>query len=226
MANKKLIIVTDFDGTLTKVDIGDELCKKFIAPRFAELSKNYQGDKMTLVEMQTAIWNHFPASKSDFENFVSTQSELREGVNDFFENCADQKTPVYIASCGLRPYIDQVLREQLSPKAQTAIVKIFTNEFEFTTEGTKYKAARNLESSPYSLDKGQVCEDVRKTHSTTPSFIVSLGNGKSDRSFIQHCDLLFATDNFAKFCEKESVSYKRFDDFTNIKDQIKSNMLN
>lgn len=210
------IIVTDFDGTLTQKDVGNELCREVIGARFKELHTIYKAGGMDLRTMQQKLWLGFPLSEKAFHERSLFYGRLRPGVIEFLEQCADTDTPVYVASCGLRPYIDVVLRANLSPKAMKAIRETRCNEAAFDHEKICTFTAPDDESvSKYPLDKGAWCQALRKVHPGKK--VIAIGNGTSDYSFAGHADRLFATEGLATWCEKNNVSFEPFEDFFDIK---------
>jgi len=126
------IIVTDFDGTLTEKDIGNEICKLFRPKEFKELSLAYNNKAMTLREFQQKMWSHFPTSKEKFIEASLRAASLRPGVNEFLEICAHKDIPVYIASCGMDTYIESVIERFISEFAKAAIKGISSNKTIFT----------------------------------------------------------------------------------------------
>jgi len=215
-----IAILTDFDGTLTKADIGNELCLEAAPELYRNLEKKLKSEEISLLEYQEKMWSHFPMSESHFRNRARHHAELRDGVNEFLEHCLNIKIPVYVASCGLRPYIEEVLNFKLSPNASKAILETRCNEAHFgPTSITSFIAPKNVNHSPWPLDKGAWAQELKQTKSY--DFVIGIGNGTSDRSFCGAVDALFATDGLARYCDKTSYNYSRFDNFFEIKELLK-----
>lgn len=210
------VIVTDFDGTLTEKDVGNELCREVIGPRFKELHASYKAGGLDLRTMQQKLWLGFPLSEKAFRERALHHGRLRPGVIEFLEKCVDDEIPVYVASCGLRPYIDVVLNAKLSPKALKAIREVRCNEATFDAEKiSTFTAPDDASVSKYPLDKGAWCEALRITHPGKK--VIAIGNGTSDHSFAGHADRLLATEGLATWCEKNNVPFEPFEDFFDIK---------
>ena len=77
------IIVTDFDGTLTEKDVGNELCKLYRPQEFKDLSAAYNSGELTLRDFQQTMWNGFPTSRSVFAETSLRVASLRPGVHEF-----------------------------------------------------------------------------------------------------------------------------------------------
>jgi 2,3-diketo-5-methylthio-1-phosphopentane phosphatase len=212
------IVVTDFDGTLTVKDIGNELCIEVLGPRFDEIYARYRRGEIDLKFHQKLLWEKFPLTESEFRARALKHAELRPGVEEFLSRCADHKIPVYVASCGLRPYIDEVLKNHLSRKALSAIAELRCNEAVFDdTCLAQFIPPQTSAECPYPLDKGAWASEVRTRHAAGTRML-GIGNGTSDRSFVGHVDVLAATESLAEWCRKNQISFVPFEDFTELQD--------
>lgn len=215
MAEENFFVVIDFDGTITQKDIGNELCLEVIPDLFRRTHAEYKAGKVSLKDMQHLFWSNFPMNEKTFIEKAMSFGQLREGANAFFENCFDQSIPLYVASCGLRPYIEPVLKAQLSTKAFRAIRAIRCNEVEFgPSQISKFTPPESDADSPYPLHKGRWCQSLKKNHPGLLSFAV--GNGSSDRSFVGFVDTIAATEGLAKYCQEKEQPYFYFESFFDI----------
>lgn len=216
-----LAIVTDFDGTLTREDVGNELCIEACPELFKSLHAELKAERMTLKDYQQKMWSFFPMPEKLFRERARVHGKLRDGVIEFLEESADQGVPVYVASCGLRPYIEEVLNANLPIKALKAVTEIRCNEARFGPKGIEhFEAPLNVANSPWPLDKGYWAQEIKtaaqeraQQNDGGEMFVVGIGNGTSDRSLCGKVDLLLATDGLARFCDREGHAYMRFDNF-------------
>lgn len=208
------IVVTDFDGTLTEKDVGNELCKLFRPQEYKDLSSAYQRGELNLRDFQQKMWNNFPAGKDVFAEAALRVASLRPGVNEFLELCAHKNVPVYIASCGLDAYIEPVIERFFSKFAQASIKEISCNKTQFTENELLSILAPNLDlTQPEPLHKGRWAQELAATHR---SKVMAIGNGGSDRTFIGHVDKLFATEKLPKICEAANQPFTEFEHFFDI----------
>jgi 2-hydroxy-3-keto-5-methylthiopentenyl-1-phosphate phosphatase len=207
------VIVTDFDGTLTTLDVGNELAKEALGrPRFDELQAAYRSGKMGLKEMQRLTWEKFPMPLARFKERSLHYARLRPGVNEFLERCVDAGLPVYVASCGVRPYIETVLDALLTPKARASVRGIECNGADFDASGiSRFIPPATAADCPYPLDKGDWARKVAKAYPGAK--LLGIGNGTSDRSFHGHVDTLACTEALATWASKEGIDYIPFEDF-------------
>lgn len=214
-AKSEFFVVVDFDGTITQKDIGNELCLEVIPELFKKTIRDYRAGLISLKDMQQLFWGTFPMPESEFVKRSMNYGDLRTGANEFFEYCADSQIKTYVASCGLRPYIEPVLKHYLSPKALSAIADIKCNEVVFGPKGIeKIIPPDPDELSPYPLHKGMWCQNLKNQYPN--SKVLAVGNGSSDRSFVGFVDSLCATESLADYCKTKEAPYMYFDSFFDI----------
>jgi len=216
MSKASWIVVTDFDGTLTEKDVGNVLCEEFLGERFTDIHSRYRRGELGLKEMQQLLWGKFPCPEETFRRRSAEIGRLRPGVVEFLELCQKKSVPLYIASCGLRPYIEPVLRQHLPPDLQSVVRQIRCNEATFDAHGiAEFLPPTTRDDCPYPLDKGAWSSELRAALGKEVK-ILGIGNGTSDRSFQGHVDELAATEALAKWCTQSSVAHRPFEDFRDL----------
>lgn len=208
------IVVTDFDGTLTEKDIGNEICQFFRPQEYKTLSGMYGRNELNLRNFQQQMWSNFPATREKFIEASLRVASLRPGVNEFLEICAHKNIPVYIASCGIDTYIESVIERFFSKFAQAAIKGISCNKSSFGDTSLQTITAPNADlTQPEPLHKGKWAQELAQKHR---SKVMAMGNGGSDRTFLGHVDLLFATEKLVKISETAGHPYLPFENFFDI----------
>jgi 2-hydroxy-3-keto-5-methylthiopentenyl-1-phosphate phosphatase len=208
------IVVTDFDGTLTDKDIGNELSKLYCPEKFHALHAQYSRNELTLREFQQKMWVDFPCSKEAFEESALRFAALRPGVNEFLELCAHKKVPVYIASCGIDTYINCTVDRFFSKFAQAAILDISCNKGHFgSTKLDVLEAPCKDVTQNEPLHKGKWAKSLGEKHQAK---VMAIGNGGSDRTFLNYADKIYATEKLIGICEKAQHPYEAFDNFFDI----------
>ena len=210
------IVVTDFDGTLTDKDVGNELSKEALGPYFYDTHGRYKKGEFGLRELQQKIWQNFPMTESLLIERSMHHGQFRPGVSEFLAKCAKQNIPVYVASCGVRQYIESVL-SKLEPEARSAVHEIRCNEAEFGPTGIKrFLPPTAAADCPYPLDKGAWALEIAARHPGRK--LLGIGNGTSDRSFWPRVHKLAATEGLADWCRANNVPFTAFEDFRSLLD--------
>lgn len=216
MKSTPWVVATDFDGTITRLDVGNEIHKSLKPEDFVALQAAYRRGEMGLKELQRRMWVDFAMGETEFRQLARKFGELREGANEFLEFCADSEIPVYVASCGIRTYIETVLDALLSPKARAAIKGLQCNNAVFSdTKLSQFIPPPSSPDSPYPLDKGAWIQEIRREKHPN-SKVLGIGNGTSDRSFAGQVDTLAATEALARWCETQKVPFIAFESFDEI----------
>lgn len=206
------IVVSDFDGTLAEKDVGNELCKEVIPELFADLQGRYRREEITLRELQQGLWTRFPMPEKLFRERAAFYGVFRPGVIEFLTQCQAQNIPVYVASCGIRTYIETILDVHLPHKLRSVIQGVYCNDASFDAKGiSDFRPPDSDPSSPYPLDKGALAIKLKAKH--PGSRVYGLGNGSSDRSFWPHIDKLAATEGLARWCTEKKIPYTPFENF-------------
>lgn len=209
------IVVTDFDGTLTEKDIGNELSMLYRPQLFKELHASYSRGELRLREFQKELWTDFPCSESEFVHSSLKAASLRPGVNEFLELCAHKKTPVYIASCGIDLYITSVIDRFMSKFAQAAIKGLKSNVARFNEKSITAIIAPDQDSTQAEpLHKGRWAQELSQKHGGAK--VIAIGNGGSDKTFLHHVDKIYATEKLIKTCENAQVEFEPFHNFFDI----------
>jgi 2-hydroxy-3-keto-5-methylthiopentenyl-1-phosphate phosphatase len=204
------IVFTDFDGTVTRNDIGDsilmhfgdaEKCKHYYREYLAgmlDAQKCWQGELATIPSL--TVW--------ELEEFVVRQ-ELDPGFHDFADFCRQRSIPMAILSDGYDSYIELVLRRE-----GMLDIPYFSNHMVFEADG------RITPEFPHTDAECRDCANCKRNHVLTRSsdnqVIVYIGDGYSDRCPARYADIVFAKRALLAFCERENITYHRFDTFADV----------
>src|SRR5207237_6098 len=162
-----LAVVCDFDGTATLLDIGDEISKHFGGVEHWETeTARFRRGELDTRGIIEAIYNKILASEEEVRAFAAATARLRPGFSDLVAACRARGAPFFLASGGLRQYIEAVLAANLSPE-QRAHVRIVANEGLFGPGGLKVRfptedAARELGCTACGSCKRVAAAEARK----------------------------------------------------------------
>ena len=209
MIDKQFKIFLDFDGTITKNDVGEEIFKKILEE---EVVNKIVEDLLTNKISSRECWENLcePTlikDKNEFDNFILSQ-EIEPTMHHFVEYCDENKFQLFILSDGFDYYIEKILkRENLSH------LKVFSNKLILNDEG------KLIPSYPYYNADCRSSANCKRNHiienSGEDDYTVFIGDGISDIDAIQYVDFIFAKDDLLKYCEVQRITYfpfKNFDD--------------
>jgi 2,3-diketo-5-methylthio-1-phosphopentane phosphatase len=215
--NKVFKVFTDFDGTITKTDVGDAVFRRFGDPAKVEmiivdLLSGKISAKKSWIELCNAVPSINPVELDEYIESI----EIDSTFSDFVDFCSKKNIEHYILSDGFDYYIDKILkRENLD------YLKYYSNHLVIENNCL-------IPSFPY-LDNncGRSANCKRNhiiNHSGDDEFTIFIGDGNSDKDTIHFCDFIFAKDDLMKYCEKERITYFPFNDFNDVSARIEKLM--
>lgn len=192
----------DFDGTITRQDVGDALFQTFgsFEPIHSEL---LQG-KHTV-----ATYYHQSASllRSDATPEAIQQFALSREVDPYvvalFTWCASNAIDVTVVSDGFNVYIDPILSS-----IGFGHLRRYCNTLSWN-EGI-WQASFPGASESCACFCASCKRNVLVTLSGPDDIIIYVGDGRSDTCAAEHADVVFAKGTLAKHCEANGVAHHHF----------------
>lgn len=198
----KYALITDFDGTVTTLDIGNILCLHYGATTPSRIEQAFAAKEDAKHWMQS----HFGAinaSKADFEKVILSYAVLKNGFVELAQYCREKQIPFEIASGGLDIYINPVLKHNNVPP-----IEIYCVQGTFTADGIAV-AFPHFPDKTLEAFKAERIKYYKNQGYTTIFF----GDGPSDFDAAKEADILFATSRLKTLCEENNVPYQPFEDY-------------
>ena len=209
LTNKVFKIFLDFDGTITRKDVGEEIFRKFLSE---DVVSKIVDDLLNGRISARECWENLCGSVSGLDNneldeFIISQ-EVDPTLHQFVKYCSEKKFEIKILSDGFDYYIEKILqRENLN------YLKYFSNKLQITESGSL------IPSFPFYNDNCRGSANCKRDHildnSSEDDYSVFIGDGISDNDAIQYVDFIFAKSDLLKYCETQRITYfpfKNFDD--------------
>ncbi|MEO8168751.1 MAG: MtnX-like HAD-IB family phosphatase [bacterium] len=208
-----LKIFVDFDGTITRQDVGNAFFVEFGGKVCSEFVEDYRAEKISAKELfrkeveAIGVLDEFGAI-----TWLRRQ-EIDESFRSFADFCRERKIELYIVSDGLDFYIGEILRHNSIDD-----VTVFANHLEI--QSGENDSARLSVSFPYDDAECSRCacckRNIMLTNSAEDDTIVYVGEGYSDRCPARYADFVFAKDDLQKFCQRENISYFLYSSFDDV----------
>jgi len=208
--SERMKVFIDFDGTITKEDVGALLFIKFGEPvAINKLVNQIDSGEITGNQGWKELFKLLPFVEQTKIDKMIDSVELDPYFHELIDFLRLNNIEFWILSDGFNYYINRIFnRERLDN------LNIFSNTLFFDENGkigTHY---------PFSDEECSDCANCKRNHilsnSADDDFTVYIGNGSSDRCPAQYCDYIFAKDTLLRFCEKERISYSPFKDFSDV----------
>lgn len=212
--NKTFKIFIDFDGTLTKEDVGEAIFRKFGDEKKVEeivkrLLENKISSRQCWDELCELIKN---PDQKELDDFID-KMEIDPSFVSFTKFCNENEIDYIVLSDGFDYYIDKLFN-----KAGVKGVKYYSN-----TLLIDRKHGLSVEY-PYFDADSPTSANCKKNHiinhSSDDDYTIYIGDGNSDKDAAQYCDFIFAKKGLARFCSMERISFYPFNNFDDVKDKI------
>ena len=218
---KRISIFCDFDNTISTLDVGDELFKKY--GNFEIHYNNFIAERYDVRELNKQLCRSLKANLT-FEEINSFA--IKQGIDAYFVKfvsfCKDNNINFTIVSDGYDAYINPILQHH-----QLTFLPVFCNSL--------IKNSNNFE--PYFYGAVESCNcttasckrNVVINNSNDDDIIVYIGDGHTDFCGAEHSDIVFAKHLLAAYCNEKRIPhhpYKSFFDIYRIlNNRIKTNNL-
>lgn len=208
----KLAVLCDFDGTISKGDIGNTLFKLYAGGReWEELIASWERGEIGSRECLVKECSLARVSRDEVVELAES-FEIDEHFRDFSDWCEGNRVPLAVVSDGLDFYIKVVLK-----KYGLSHLPVFANHLEFTRGGV-------LAEFPY-FDMGCLkCGNCKGYHvrkyREDYGRVVFVGDGYSDRCALEEADLILAKGDLARLCRELGKECVRVSDFRAVRERV------
>ena len=211
-----LAVVCDFDGTATVLDIGDEISRRFAGESWLALQKRlFAEGKLTTREIIQNIYAPIRAAEPEIVAFAVQEAKLRPGFAELVRAARDRGAPFFLASGGLRQYIEAILAKHL-PADLRAHVRIRANEAVFGADGVRVRYPGDEESRAMGCEVCGSCKrvSVAEARREGAKFVIGVGDGFADRCLVQFADRTFAREDsyLHRYCREHDLACTPFTD--------------
>jgi 2-hydroxy-3-keto-5-methylthiopentenyl-1-phosphate phosphatase len=209
MTTLQIKIFIDFDGTITKKDIGESIFRNFgdkikVDAIINDLINDKISAKQSWIELCRSIDKVNVTLLNDFIYMM----DVDPGFHNMVKFCEGRNIQIIVLSDGFDYYIDMILK-----KENLSGLKYFSNHLIISPQ------SKLIPEFPYEDSKCRYSANCKKNHiinnSRDEDFTIYIGDGNSDKDTAQYCDLIFAKKSLLKYCEKERITffpYRTLDD--------------
>lgn len=207
---RQLKLFIDFDGTITKEDVGDAIFREFGDPvKVNEVIRKLLSDEISAKQCWTDLCKLIDSvNKTEIQSFIDVV-EIDPSFHNLVKFCSENKIPFYVLSDGFDLYINRIFDREKLPD-----IKYFSNRLEINQKG------KLIPFFPYFDSSCRYSASCKTKHiinnSSDDEITVFIGDGNSDKETVHYCDYIFAKDDLLKYCEKERITYFPFNNFNDV----------
>ncbi|HPL62359.1 MAG TPA: MtnX-like HAD-IB family phosphatase [Syntrophales bacterium] len=210
----KTLAICDFDGTVSTVDIGHEVLKKYSGDKWDDIDAAYCSGRIGSMEAYRLIASIVRIPRKDLEAYLSGLNSIDPYFEEFHRICRSRSIDIAIISDGLDFYIEDFLRRHGFPDLKFYSNKVvFTGRDRINIEFPRF----NEQCGKCGTCKRMLLESMRKDYSR----IIYIGDGYSDICPARQADLVFGKDILFRSCVKAGKECIYYRDFRRIIEEIR-----
>jgi 2-hydroxy-3-keto-5-methylthiopentenyl-1-phosphate phosphatase len=215
--DEKLVILCDFDGTISTVDTTDMVLERFSSWSWEQADDRYHQGKlgyMDWVRMMEKPFSKIGASMEEICSVVIPEAKPRNHFGELVDYCLD-RIPFIIVSLGIDFIISRVLElNGWDRKVQTLMPRTSFSGQGFTFE---YPELRYVDSL-------NLKDDTVKYFKNRGDTVVYIGDSTPDYRACAESDIRFTVEDsrLSALCRKNGVRAEDFKDFEEVLQVIKT----
>ncbi|HEY9164852.1 MAG TPA: MtnX-like HAD-IB family phosphatase [Candidatus Kryptonia bacterium] len=200
-------VFVDFDGTITKQDVGNAFFRKFGDEKVSlELVRKWKAGTLSGKELLLGEAATVRTSYTEAVRFVESL-DIDMTFLTFLDYCRTAGIEITVLSDGLDFYIERIME-----KNAIAGLPVYSNRARFVSDRLEV-------DTPYESDC-KWCANCKGfqilSHSGIDDAIIYIGNGFSDRCAVKYADVVFAKDELLRYCQENNITYQPFRTFEDI----------
>jgi 2,3-diketo-5-methylthio-1-phosphopentane phosphatase len=209
----KFKVFTDFDGTITKIDVGNLIFKTYAGSAIFPLIKEWKENKISskellLKECQTAKIKNI----DELYRLIDLQS-IDDHFIDFVNFCVQNDIEIIILSDGLNFYIESILK-----RYNLDFIKFFANKFNYKIDEEENVVINP--TFPYTDSECTLCGNCKRNHllyhKSDEEISVYIGDGYSDRCPAEYADVVFCKGELLSYCNAKKIPFYEFRNFSDV----------
>lgn len=212
---KRIAVISDFDGTVSKRDIGHHFFGAFIekSSDWVDLLDKW---RLGLISSRECLEKELSFSRADLDDmdrFVDAE-EIDPYFKDFVDFCKQRNIELLIASDGLDRYVMRFLGRHGLDSIPVRANRLISNG----------KRLERIEFPYFDLLDCKRCGNCKLWHleekRSTGAAIIYVGNGYSDRCPAEHADFVFAKGELLAHCRERNIRHVSFENFRDVEREI------
>lgn len=206
-ATVKILVQSDFDGTITEEDTSFFLLDTFAGKDWRRLLREYKEHRLSVVDLNTRAFGMVKADKDTVLESLNSRTKVRDGFGELVEYCLKRDVRLVIVSNGLDFYIRATLKG-----LGLEHIEVYAAQANFRAEGIDVR---------YVGPDGAILKDGFK-EAYIKSFleqgyrIVYVGNGDSDVAPAEYADHVFATGELLAYCREKQLNCRPLGSFLDV----------
>ncbi len=217
---RKVAVISDFDGTVSKRDVGHHFFASYVPdrPKRDRLLDEWRLGLISSRECLEGEMALLEARREDLDGFLAGEG-LDPYFKDFVDFCDRHHFEILITSDGLDYYIDRLLIDG-------GLGYLSFNANHLVLDGARMRA---VEFPYYNTMACTRCGNCKRGHlerlKREGYYTAYVGNGYSDRCPAAHADLVLAKGELLEHCRREKIAHVPFENFRDVELELTSRLV-
>lgn len=212
-----MLIICDFDGTVTARDTNSALARRFAPDAYAQLEGRLASRDLTLREVLAAEFEGIDIGLQAVLS-VALTIPFRPGFTELLDAVERDGSSFVLLSSGFR----EIIEPMLAREGHLGRVELVANSITLDENGGhitwRDQPACELCGEPCKRsDVGRLADRHRATDGNGDDRIVFIGDGFSDRCGAESADRVLARDSLASYLDDRSIHYEPWQDFVDVR---------
>jgi len=216
-SGEKIVLISDFDGTISKEDFFNMAVERLLTPKDLKPWQDYLDEKITHAQALGRIFSKIRVSQPEMDSFIAS-IEIDPEFQNTLKLCEKFKIPVYICSAGMDYYILKRIPEEIKKYGITLLAN--TGKYCPDTGFTLIPPPQDYQF--YDKNAGVSKEALVKHLKKQGFFAVYAGDGIPDLKAAKAADAVFAKNALLELCKKTGIKTLNFDGFGDVTNYIKT----
>ena len=201
LSRPKLAVLSDFDGTLTAMNVMDSLYEEFGGPSRRRLMERWRRGEISTMEEIEGVFRTVKASRMVMESYLHTV-QLDPDFLELLSLCRRSDIFFAIVSDGFRWYIDYILERH-----GVRDVPVYAGDIIVLEDGLKFDFPWYDPAYPLrSTAKPQIVRDFQRRGFR----VLFIGDGLSDVEVLQVADQIYAKDVLLQHARQDGADVREF----------------
>jgi 2-hydroxy-3-keto-5-methylthiopentenyl-1-phosphate phosphatase len=211
---QKPVVFSDFDGTITRLDVTDEILERFADPSWHEVEDQWLRAEIgsrECFERQAALVRATAKQLNELIDAIPLDPDFPA----FFRYLKAQRLPFYIVSDSFDYVIRRVLKRVGADGELRNGRHLFSTGLEFEAGGIRATFPHSNHGCNHNCAtcKPAIIRKVRKKQQP----VIFVGDGLSDRFAVEVADVVFAKHELLAYCRERGLACRPFETFDDVR---------
>lgn len=214
---KKIVVVSDFDGTITKKDSLVEILDVFASPQWHKIARLVKAGRLGTkigLRKELALCR---VSRKKYVDFLKRNIKIDLTFKNFLVFCKKNNFKFLVVSGGFTLNIETIFK-----KYRLRGIDYYANITTFNGDTVKLKFPyKDKSCRSCSLCKAPFIRKFKTVGAGLPRpYVIYIGDSVTDRCPAKVADLVFAKHDMAEYCKAKGIAYVPYDTFGQIKNYL------